>query len=169
MSTKHGETSLIMMDDIPNQQFVKQITKHSKNNLSQASAVSNTSKRYGKSVSINFEKKSLTKKTTFKGIINLPSLITKTHSFLACSAIRDINSEGCRIDFFGNKIVKRGKRHKIVFIDHTIDGGTLADVIDIESNKKVDAATDKNNTSNNKGNNSLKGDNENCSCLCLVF
>lgn len=93
-----------------------------------------------------------------------------------------------RTDYYGNKIFKRGKQHKVVFRDN-FDGGHLEEVIEIkklifESNSALCSnpnAIEKEallpgnglmKNENQKGSrapNEDGGKNENCTCLCFIF
>lgn len=103
------------------------------------------------------------------------------------SPMRD-KSEKARKDFYGNAIIRRGKRHKITFIDF-IKKGKLEDVVLIkkinENEESFEEIQKKNSDSNKKSVNSIKdknkvegasinvskgnGTNEECSCACLIF
>lgn len=98
-----------------------------------------------------------------------------------------------RVDFYGNQIVRNGKKHHLTFID-LIKKGSLTDVvlinkIDLENEeegseiKKKDSDKSKNSNGKNKNNNGTSfelkvnqkgndkdgGSNENCSCACRIF
>lgn len=155
-------------EDKPDSQFIKQITKHSRNNDSQGSAVCfkvGSAKPAAIATASNIK---YTKRSTFQNIVKLPLLISKTpHSEFTSSVTP---TEGCRADYFGNKIVKSGKKHKIVFSDHT-GKGDLIDVINIINIKSM-LSSDKSKTKggSKKFSQNLEKDNEdNCSCLCSIF
>lgn len=94
-----------------------------------------------------------------------------------------------RIDYHGNKIIKKGRKHHITFID-IIKKGKLEDIVDIrkiedieesfeeEILKKNSESKKSNNSKNSKKSNESKNKvnnivnnqhDENCSCACVIF
>lgn len=155
-------------EDSPNFKFVKQITKYSKNNnesKDSAACFKEGSMHIQPAATTSNIK--FTKGSTFQNIINLPAYVNKTHSEFANSVAQ---TEGGRADYFGNKITKPGKKHRIVFSDH-IGKGNLIEVVNIANIKNTlstDNCSKKNKGSREKQNNAEDRE-ENCSCLCSIF
>lgn len=99
-------------------------------------------------------------------------------------------SEKIRKDFYGNAILRRGKKHRVTFVDF-IKKGNLEDVVHIKKINELEESLDeveKKNSDSKKSNNSNKdkkkventqlnasrsrgsnGNNDECSCACLIF
>lgn len=159
-----SRVSLVFKDkDTPEGKFVKQITKHSKN----AQSASSNGRDITNLISgVLDSKTNLDKKSTLRNFVELDARVTNSRSE---QAFAEGNNDS-RLDFFGTKIEKNGKKHKILFSDH-IKSGRLAEIVEIQNLKFVTSYNNSIVDCNNKSpvRNEAKGQTENCSCICVVF
>eukprot|EP00340_Litonotus_pictus_P004697 CAMPEP_0170530074 /NCGR_PEP_ID=MMETSP0209-20121228/40606_1 /TAXON_ID=665100 ORGANISM="Litonotus pictus, Strain P1" /NCGR_SAMPLE_ID=MMETSP0209 /ASSEMBLY_ACC=CAM_ASM_000301 /LENGTH=236 /DNA_ID=CAMNT_0010822787 /DNA_START=64 /DNA_END=775 /DNA_ORIENTATION=+ len=137
----------------------------------------------------NTEKRKLTSKSSNQ---KRPSANEKLLSDPSPSDLNDLKKQGLggpRKDFYGSFILKKGKKHKVTFID-SVKKGKLEEVVPIKKISAIEDSFDakegykvrnstkvyKSSNNNNKNSNTEKSGSsqakpvdENCSCACVIF
>lgn len=171
---KHSASVDLKEKEKPNSQYVKQILKHCKNtnNILQRSVSLKPSKKCRNSISVTTDKQIIINKiSNYKELSNILHTISQTEPKYGGSS--EINSED-RFDLFGKnkKKVKHSNAHSNLQSRQLTDRDlVMTEVVDVTKLKKALSTCKKvEDTSKGKAKSfSGKNDDQNCSCLCIVF